>query len=84
MHLADFNTSQDEIEVYCFVHIPLDKSDGLMWVYDETKKKVFVRWLTDNAKNNSDGNHPNCCFAELWNIPEGAMAVHDEAQQDSI
>ena len=68
MHLADFNTSQDEIEVFCPKHTPKDLSKGCLWYvthgkhnYDEGLggKKIFIKALTANAKENCEGNHPN-------------------------
>ena len=81
MHLSDYNTAPEEIEVYCGSHAPVDKSDGVMWVCGDRKsdmKRVFVRALTDVARDNMSGNHPNCSFVEIWEIPKGLMAVYDE------
>jgi len=80
MHLEDFNTAQNEIEVYCGKHIPPDRKNGLVWLYGDKKadKKAFVRWLTDNARDNSGGNHPNYREADVENIPDGALAVGKE------
>ena len=82
MHLADFDTGQDEIEVYCGKHIPLNREDGLVWVYGDDKpyKRAFVRWLTDNAKANSDGNHPNYGNSDVENIPKGVLPVREEKE----
>lgn len=68
MHLSDFNTSQDEIKVYCPDHIPEDRKNGCLFYvtpgehnYTEgfDGKNIFVESLTANAKENYDGNHPN-------------------------
>jgi hypothetical protein len=68
MHLVDFNTDQSEIEIYCPKHIPKDRSEGTLWLVNDvdsdypTKfkgKKIFVKSLTKNAKENCEGNHPN-------------------------
>ena len=80
MHLEDFNTPQDEIEVYCGKHIPLDRKDGLVWLYGDKKKdkKAFVRWLTKTARFNSYGNHPNYCCSDIEDVPEGCLVVGKE------
>ena len=59
MHLGDYNTDRDEVEVFCDKHIPQQVTDGVLWEYEG--KKVFVRVLTANAKANWEGNHPNAC-----------------------
>lgn len=82
MHLVDFATDQDEIEVYCEVHLPERRADGVLWEYadspNERKKRVFVRWLTDNARQYASGNHPNAGEADVVDVPKGALAVQDE------
>jgi len=77
MHLEDFETSQDEIEVYCGLHMPDDRTDGVVWKYGDAvaDKKVFVRWLTKNAKEHADGNHPNSYVLECMGKPDGCLAV---------
>ena len=71
MHLADFNTASSEIDVFCDQHIPEDTSDGVLWEWSDEwsedgiekeptiYKRMFIRWLTDNAQRNAEGNHPN-------------------------
>ena len=71
MHLADFRTDREEIEVYCYDHIPEDLRDGILYKvnhpgdydfpeYDkEYIGKMFVRALTQNAKDNWAGNDFN-------------------------
>jgi len=70
MHLADFDTGRDEVEVFCENHMPENRNDGVLWTYDDdcavvngefakAGGKVFIRSLTDNAKRNWEGNHPN-------------------------
>ena len=62
MHLEDFATGRDEIEVFCEFHIPKDKSSGVLWRYRDCDQKnwnkMFVKCLTENAKNHWEGN----CF----------------------
>lgn len=62
MHLADFDTGQSEIDVYCANHIPTNVEEGVVWEYGDTKKMgetVFIHSKTENAKDNWEGNHPN-------------------------
>jgi len=72
MHLADFNTDQSEIDVYCGNHIPKDISKGVVWKRKNqnkpidvqienlsSHKRVFVLCKTKNAAANWNGNHPN-------------------------
>jgi hypothetical protein len=66
MHLSDFDTDRTEIQVFCERHIP---SGAVVYEYsyDKTDKmenaqtwsKCAIVPLTDNAKANADGNHPN-------------------------
>lgn len=62
MHLEDFSTERDEIEVFCEKHIPKDLSGGILFLMDDEDAKgpVFVRSLTANAARHSLGNLPNC------------------------
>ena len=63
IHLGDYDTDPEEIEVFCEDHIPninarvfiLKEED------DEYKKgwKMAIRSLTKNAQKNRDMNHPN-------------------------
>lgn len=82
MHLSDYNTGRDEVEVFCHNCIPDDRSDGVLWQYreDGTKKlkKVFVRALTDNARNNADGNHPNEGYVKQLGVPDGTLETSRE------
>ena len=89
MHLSDYDTGRNEIEVYCGKCLPKDLSDGVLWKYKDDMlappachewQFVFVRALTDNAKSNADGNHPNQQDMETG-IPEGTLAVTDERLQ---
>ncbi len=62
MHLGDFNTTPDEIQVYCRKHI-MEGKRSVTW-----KSKIFgeviVVALTDNAWENRDMNHPNDGYCE--------------------
>lgn len=80
IHLSDYNTGRDEIEVYCGKCLPKDLSEGKLWRYrnrGENWQMVFVKALTENAKDNEDGNHPNEFDVEDG-IPEGALWVRNE------
>lgn len=66
MHLADFDTGSDEIQVFCERHIPAgavvyEYSDDEVAMIEDAKNwcKCAIVPLTDNAKANADGNHPN-------------------------
>lgn len=61
LHLSDYNTGRDEVEVYCGSHIPKNIDDGVLWKIKKGKShsKVFLRALTQNARDNWEGNHPN-------------------------
>ena len=80
MHLADFSTDQSEVEVFCGMHIPPDRSDGVVWMYGDNRcdKRMFVRWLTLNARTYAGGNHPNYLEVEMEDVPSGTMEVLDE------
>ena len=60
MHLVDYDTKRDEIRVFCELHIPEERKNGVVWQIKEPryKQKIFVESLTENARNNWDGN----CF----------------------
>ena len=57
MHLADYSTGRDEVEVFCHMCIPSARVDGVVWMAEGAR--VFVRALTGNARANWRGNHPN-------------------------
>ena len=64
MHLGDWLTNQDEIEVFCKGHIP--KENVVVWeasndLIKHKKTLVGVRPLTRNAEMNHGQNHPNSC-----------------------
>jgi hypothetical protein len=84
MHLADYNTAPDEIEIYCGKCVPIERKDGILWKYRDSKKEfwkmVFVKALTDNAKNNADGNHPNAMDIEMIGVPDGTLEIFEEVQ----
>lgn len=60
MHLEDFSTERNEIEVFCGSHIPdkLNRKDGVLWSIEKgkSKSKIFIRSLTENAKRHWEGN----------------------------
>lgn len=75
MHLGDYDTDENEIEVFCSEHIP--ESNIVVWsdnkgmsTHGEWEIKEFstlygVRALTDNARKNKDKNHPNISRCEI-------------------
>lgn len=70
IHLGDYDTGREEIEVYCDEHIPLDTDNGVVWQWsdDEGKKptdmkRMFIKWRTKNAEENADDNCPNTWHA---------------------
>ena len=70
MHLADYNTDQSEIEVFCGEHIPEDISRGTIWKYGDKELacRMFVLCKTHNAVRNWDGNHPNFCETKVEKV----------------
>jgi hypothetical protein len=82
MHLADFNTAPDEVEVFCQNCMPTARIGGIVWNYKDSPKakwqRVFVKALTENAVDNMDGNHPNASFTEEAGVPDGTLEVIDE------
>lgn len=65
MHLGDYLTGRDEVEIYCHFHIPKDISTGVLFGLAETpanQTEVFLKYLTDNARKNWDVNHPNVSY----------------------
>lgn len=70
MHLEDFDTDSDEINVYCEKHLPSTTlHQGTLFRYkDEDEKewsKLFVEPLTENAIANIEGNTPNAWDVEV-------------------
>jgi len=62
VHLGDFNTGREEIKAYCSLHIPEDKSDGILYeILGEKTFQVFIEYLTPTAKYwaKLDHNHTN-------------------------
>lgn len=67
IHLGDWETPRDEVEIFCHRHIPEDNAR----VFQMSKKssrspgdlkrgeKVAIRALTSRAKKNKNINHPN-------------------------
>ena len=79
MHLADFDTARDEIQVFCKecagkvvefkgprVHWRHTSDDGTEGIPkpDATTEECVVVSLTENAWRNRDGNHPNSAWTE--------------------
>lgn len=82
IHLSDYSTDRDEIEVFCESCLPSDRKNGILWKYRDSNREpwevVFIRALTENARNNESGNHPNMSDIEVIGVPEGCLEVIDE------
>lgn len=71
LHLADFDTAQNEVECFCGKHIPKDRTDVKVWqLLNEDRRdykttKMAIKALTDNARRNWDGNAPNADCEEI-------------------
>lgn len=77
MHLGDYETERNEVDVFCSEHIPLN--DVTVWNckelwFSEKKLEYFIcgnpirigiRYLTGNAVDNKDMNNPNYGEAEI-------------------
>ncbi len=61
LHLANFDTGRDEIEIYCENHMPKDKEDGVVWkiVEGKSRDRFFMRCLSQKARDNWNGNNYN-------------------------
>ena len=64
VHLGDYDTGREEIEVFCKSHIP--KEDCRVFTLTENHSRHFkkgwkmaIRALTDNARMNKNKNYPN-------------------------
>ncbi len=78
IHLGGYDTSPDEIEVFCKDHIP--KENVVIWqstskgrrrgVQDlcikNTYLRVGIRALTENARMNGKVNYPNTETCEIF------------------
>lgn len=77
MHLEDYSTGRDEVEVFCGSHIPekSDRKDGVLWSIGQgkSKSKIFIRALTKDARTHWKGNHYNgdggCEYIEAFGKP---------------
>ena len=82
MHLGDYSTNRNEVEVFCEGCLPAKHDDGIMWKYRDSKqdkwKKMFVRALTANAVSNASENHPNVVDIKVVWVPDGTLEVIDE------
>ena len=91
MHLADFDTAQDEVMVMCCIpsEYKLLKKGVLWLVGDDDEpgrdyKLVLVVALTDNARRHADGNHPNAPWTQAicwFGDTKPAIKLMEEAQQ---
>ena len=72
LHLGDFDTERSEIEVFCEKHLPEEQSDGWLWEWCDEEgdypkwSKMFIKWLTLNAKANANENCPNTSYARRF------------------
>ena len=78
IHLGDYKTSPNEIEIFCKDHIP--KENVVVWkstsmgrqrgvqslCIKNTYSKVGIRALTNNAKLNKDVNYPNKIKSKIF------------------
>jgi|PlaIllAssembly_1097288.scaffolds.fasta_scaffold26604_4 hypothetical protein len=66
VHLADFETGRDEIQVFCARHIPA-RNVRIFKIRDKIygRIKMGIRYLTANAKKHADGNHPNAAYFQI-------------------
>jgi len=62
IHLRDWDTKRNEIDVFCSDHIP-DTRVRVFTIQDDRNipdgTKIGIRYLTDNAWEQADGNYPN-------------------------
>lgn len=75
LHLGDYDTAPEEVECFCSKHIPdtnvrvftLTEDDKYEGTVSFPKGWVMgIRYLTDNARENREMNHPN--VAANWSI----------------
>ena len=73
IHLEDFSTGRDEVEVFCGSHIPekSKRKDGVLWRIKQCKSssKIFVRALTQNAKDHWNCYNGGCEQIEVFGKP---------------
>jgi len=85
MHLGDYETEKDEIEVYCGKHIPeftFDPNGILAWYEEESGNRnwFFIKYLTNNAKKNWRQNHPNVSET-IWLVHKFGKIINKEWQE---
>lgn len=71
IHLADFSTDREEIKVYCGSHISKHKDEiaqGVLYKVSEGNYEVLIVPLTDNARQNWQGNHPNESYFSVISV----------------
>lgn len=74
MHLADYATGRDEVQVYCLEcadkrEVPVHSSN-VLWRCDNGRL-VLVVSLTPNAATSKHGNHPNASDPYYWDRDAG-------------
>lgn len=75
IHLGNFSTEREEIEVFCQNHLPEeDVRIFTVTTPDQRDENIYSGWkmgirsLTDNARANKNINHPNI-FSD-WKIED--------------
>jgi len=70
MHLGGYLTLREDIKVYCSMHIPENRINGVLWAIPTSQNNVvFVEALTETARKCWDENCPNDTHAdpiETW------------------
>jgi hypothetical protein len=65
MHLGDFDTTQEEINVYCNdCSKKMPKNNFVLWI-DSDGAFTIVESLTKNAWDNRGMNHPNIAYIKM-------------------
>jgi hypothetical protein len=63
LHLGDYDTSPEEVEMFCQDHLPCHDIRIFTLTEDDDEYPAYtkfgIRSLTDNARKNKDKNHPN-------------------------
>lgn len=79
MHLEGYTTAHNELDVFCYNHIPKEKvviwkcrlnqssRQRKAWAMFPAHKefRIGVRALTDNAKEHKHGNSPNLAKSDI-------------------
>lgn len=77
VHLGDYSTDRDEVEVFCSEHLPNHDVRIFTLIEDDIEDNSIIypkgftmgiRYLTDNAKYHKNINHPNIGVA--WEMKD--------------